>query len=205
MIGSIFGRWTVVSASDEKRNRKRMWLCRCMCGTERLVVAGNLRSGVSKSCGCLHLENIHAKRFRHGRNTADRTYQSWSSMRDRCNNPRNAKFHRYGGRGIRVCERWNSFENFLADMGECPPEFSIERMNNDGHYEKDNCKWASRREQSLNKSTTRRVTAFGQTKPLTVWAEETGLPFLMIWKRLARGWTPERAMTQPKIYPRKSA
>lgn len=197
MIGHRFTRWLVLAEIPERRNGKRCYQCRCDCGAESICVAGNLRSGISKSCGCLKSERIHDAKFVHGRDTSDRTYQCWSSMRDRCNNPSTRKYNRYGGRGIRVCDRWGSFPNFLSDMGECPPRLTLERKNNDGNYEPSNCRWATRREQSLNKSTTRHVTAFGETKPLTVWTEEKQISFLAVWKRLKRGWPAERALTEP--------
>lgn len=157
MIGGAYGRWTVIAELPERRNGKRVYLCRCSCGTERACVGGNLKSGISKSCGCRWRENVHAARFRHGRNTSDKTYQVWTSMHNRCRNPKCQRYHRYGGRGITVCERWAKFENFLADMGEVPPGLSLDRINNDGNYEPGNCRWATRRQQAMNKSTTRKA------------------------------------------------
>lgn len=198
MIGRRFQRLTVIAELPERQIGKRVYLCRCDCGNETRCVGGNLKSGTSKSCGCLRTDRLH-ERWRHGRGSRDRTYRVWSTMRTRCRNPRNQKYADYGGRGITVCSRWDSFENFLADMGEAPPEREIDRIDNDSGYKPGNCRWATRREQSLNKRTTRRIYAFGATKPLTIWAEEYGLPVMMVWKRLHRGWTPERALTTPSL------
>ena len=198
MIGQTFGRWTVIASLAERQNGKRVYLCRCACGYEGARVGGNLRSGISKSCGCYKRELIHAAKYRHGRNASDRTYNAWVSMNTRCSNPNNHHFHNYGGRGIRVCERWARFENFLSDMGEVSAGLSLDRINNDGNYEPANCRWATAQEQVLNKTTTRYVTAFGKTQPLAVWAREFQVDFLLIWKRLARGWTAERALTEQR-------
>lgn len=157
MIGGIFGRWTVIAATGESRNGKILWLCRCDCGVERKVVAGNLCSGISKSCGCRKIEQIRKAQFKHGRNTSDPTYQVWTSMRNRCRNPKCQRYDRYGGRGIKVCERWESFENFLADMGERPNDLQLDRRDNDGNYEPSNCRWATRGEQARNRSNSRKA------------------------------------------------
>lgn len=197
MIGLSFGRWTVLAESERRVTGKRQWLCRCDCGTERHITGSNLRNGISRSCGCYKRERIHLAKYRHGRGSSDRTYSAWSSMRNRCTNSRCARYARYGGRGICVCARWQSFETFLADMGDCPPGMSIERIDNDGNYEPSNCRWATAMEQSLNKSTTRYVVAFGHRQPLKAWTDQYGLPFLLVWKRLSRGWLPERALMTP--------
>lgn len=155
MIGQRFNRWTVISETDERRNRKLVYVCRCDCGSERSVCAGNLRSGISKSCGCLKLERIHDTKFLHGRGTKDPTYLTWSAMRARCSNPKASNFSRYGGRGIAVCARWNSFEVFLADMGERPSrKHTIDRKDNELGYQPSNCRWATSSEQARNKRKT---------------------------------------------------
>lgn len=120
-------------------------------------------------------------------------------MIERCDRPANKRFHRYGGRGITVCERWReSFENFLADMGRRPPGTTIDRIDNDGNYEPGNCRWATRREQRLNSSQNHFLSFRGETLPLCVWAERLGLPTYVIRARLNRlGWSVEDALTQP--------
>lgn len=118
-------------------------------------------------------------------------------MRTRCNNPNYPAYKNYGGRGIRVCERWNSFASFLADMGPRPAGTCIERINNNGNYEPGNCRWATRREQSLNTRQNNIVHVNGQGKPLSEWAHMNGMDEGTFRRRLALGWTPERAASQP--------
>ncbi len=128
------------------------------------------------------------------------TYKSWQAMRQRCENPRYHYFETYGGRGIKVCERWQSFENFLADMGEKPSRsHSIERTNNNGNYEPDNCCWATKKEQSRNTRTNRIVTAFGRTEPLVCFIEggPNSKEYERVRRRLERGWDVERAIIEP--------
>lgn len=121
-------------------------------------------------------------------------YNIWKSMIQRCENPHSRNFLYYGGRGIRVCRRWKTFTNFLADMGKRPPRKSIDRIDNDGNYEPDNCRWATRKEQSNNRSTTRRLTLNGQTRTLKEWAVYIGIHSSSLWWRLTK-WPLKKALT----------
>jgi len=126
-----------------------------------------------------------------------RAYYSWFKARQRCNNPRQRGYERYGGRGISVCERWNSFETFLADMGLPPPGTSIDRIDNDGNYEPANCRWATPRQQMRNRNCNRRIEAFGEVMTVSAAAERFGIGATTISHRLDKGYEPERAVTEP--------
>ena len=129
------------------------WECLCECGNKTIVSASYLRNGKIKSCGCLRKEGNNTKHQHTSRShTPSPTYSSWIKAKQRCNNPNVPNWVDYGGRGIKVCDRWlDSFENFLADMGERPDGTTIDRINNDGNYEPGNCKWSTPKEQSNNR------------------------------------------------------
>lgn len=171
---------------------RRLWECVCECGNVVEVTAALLNSLEKISCGCVTAS------FKHGMAKTP-TYQIWAAMHDRCRNAANKSFHRYGGRGISVCERWSGrdgFENFLADMGEKPPQLSIDRKNNDGHYEPSNCRWATTVEQTTNRASTRLITFNGETLMLKEWAIRLGLAPTTLALRFKRGWSLTDALTQ---------
>lgn len=134
---------------------------------------------------------------RHGhcpRGTPTRTYRIWKKMRARCNEVRSVSYSRYGGRGITVCPRWDKFEAFLADMGECPPGLQIDRVDNGGNYEPGNCRWATRIEQANNRRSSRFLTVNGVRLTVSQWARVNGIHRSTIFGRLRRGWAHDRAV-----------
>jgi hypothetical protein len=185
--GSIFGRWRVLGNGDARH----YWLCKCECGTEKSVYAYSLLRGRSTSCGCFMSEWIASKNYRHGAALAgsmrSRTYNIWANVKSRCQNPNHHKYPSYGGRGIEMCQRWQTFENFRADMGEAPDGHSIDRIDNEKGYTPDNCRWAGRIAQANNTRANRFITIDGRTQTLAQWSRESGVQPQTIARRLRVG------------------
>lgn len=197
--GKRYGRWLILDYAGThptNPNAGAMWNARCDCGTLRVICRTNFAYGGSTSCGCLQREKCSARRTTHGR-TKSPEYSAWRSMRCRCHNPDYFGYKNYGARGIVVCERWrDSFENFLADMGERPsPDHSLDRNDNSGPYSPENCVWATAREQINNRRNTRFLTLDGVTKPLTEWARDLNISRQTIASRIRYGWPVERILT----------
>lgn len=161
LTGQQFGRLLVLEMVREPGKDARV-RCRCECGAETTVLAYNVRNGNTSSCGCIAREGaaarglviapiIGAANRTHGMR-GTRTYVSWLDARKRCHSPQNKRYAYYGGRGIAVCDQWrDSFESFLADMGECPPGLTLERLDNNKGYEPGNCVWATKEQQARNR------------------------------------------------------
>lgn len=194
-IDSRFGRLVVLRRAPDRALGQTRWECQCDCGNYTTVYAGSLRRGDTVSCGCYHREASSRRNSTH-RMTGSPTHVSWNRMLQRCRNPKSPDYPQYGGRGIGVCDRWSSFEAFLADMGQRPSlSYSLDRIDNDGGYEPGNCKWATRAEQQNNRRTTKRITYNGETLALGDWARRTNIPAKTLHMRHERlGWTPGQTL-----------
>lgn len=196
LAGQIFGRLHVISPVGKSRYGNIRWLCECECGNEHVVNAGDFNHGHTKSCGCLRDEVIEACRYKHGmRHSA--IYDVWCGIISRCKNKNLKSYKYYGGRGIKVCNRWRKFENFYDDMGDIPDGKTIDRINNDGDYTPENCQWATRKQQCRNKTNNRMMTYNGKTMCVVEWAEELGIKGKTIYNRLEAGWPDVKALTTP--------
>lgn len=205
--GDRFGRWTALEKTESRTYLSgtiiHLHECRCDCGTIQMVGSYKLRTGHSKSCGCLQSEITTRRSTKHGFSPKirdrPRIYGVWCNMINRCTNPNVRQYDDYGGRGITVCERWlNSFENFLEDMGEPPPGMTIDRLDNHKGYFKENCAWRTPLHQARNRRSSVVITFDGLTMTLVEWAEYLGVSYRMLRGRREQGWSVERMLTEPK-------
>lgn len=172
-----------------------MWLCKCECGNTGTIRSSSLASGNSKSCGCLNAEMCVRRPTTHG-GTNLPEYKTYVDAKCRCRNANTPNFSLYGGRGIEF--RFESFEEFYAELGEKPTRHhSIDRIDNNGHYEKGNVRWATRAEQSRNRRSSRLITINGKTQCVTDWGAEVGIQPSTIRARLKHGWPPDQAVLCP--------
>lgn len=201
LIGLRFGRLVVLS-KDNDNSQKRMWLCQCDCGNKKSVRVDHLKSGATTSCGCYNREIASKNNKRHGMSGTPE-HSAWYHLIQRCEKPTDSRFHCYGARGIKVCERWkgkNGFANFIKDMGPRPgPEYSIDRINNNDDYKPSNCKWSTRIEQANNKSINIVISYQGETKTLKEWSRVLGFDYKNVWERIkSLGWSFEKAIKMEK-------
>ncbi len=200
--GEMVNAFTVLGRARTPEG-KSAWKVRCVCGELRVLLGYQLRGSDFKSCGCQRSARFVASRTTHGA-TGTRTFRSWQSMKSRCERPNNTAFSHYGGRGISVCQRWSlSFEAFLADMGACPDGLTLERRDVNGNYEPSNCLWVSRRVQMQNTTRSKLITWRGERKSLGAWADSIGASYALLSHRIMRGWSVERAFTEPRKIVRK--
>lgn len=196
--GKKFNRLTAIGPAKRTKHGSLKWLCQCECGNESVVRASHLLDGLIQSCGCLNAELTSARSTTHGLSKHP-LYGIWTKMRERCNHTNNAEYHHYGGRGIKVCKRWNEFTAFLEDMGMRPnPKLSIDRIDNDGDYTPKNCRWATQKQQCRNKHGNRMIEFDDKNRCLTEWSEITGIKMGTLRKRIVvLGWPIEKALTEP--------
>jgi hypothetical protein len=198
--GKVFGRLTVLAHVGTIAGRQAGYQCQCRCGEKKVVSGSNLRRGLAKSCGCLRKEKHRAAMAERSRLAPDQTLVAvWRNIVFRCTNKKSAVYYRYGGRGIKVCERWlKSARAFIEDMGPRPSDkHTVERINNEGNYEPGNCRWATKKEQARNKANNVRLTCDGRTMLMVEWAEETGIGLATLHARLKSGWSHEKTIKTP--------
>lgn len=203
LAGRRFGMIFVVSfdpSSDPQGYGK--WKCKCDCGTEFTQRGNRLLAGSAASCGCRKRDAKTESRISHGETRngeVPRDYMVWQGMIARCENPKGNRWKSYGGKGVKVCERWrHSFPAFIEDMGPRPtPRHTIDRIDSSGNYEKSNCKWSTPKEQARHFAKNRMITAFGEIHCVAEWAELKSLPYAGFRARILRGWDAEEAMTTP--------
>jgi hypothetical protein len=174
------------------RNKNHLWLCRCDCGKTKVIAIRNMQCGGTKSCGCMHVG--HPK---HGL-SGDQIYRVWGAMKGRCNNPRYAGYKNYGGRGISYDPRWNDFGVFMEEIGnQWADGLEIDRIDNNGNYTKENCRWVTRSENQNNKRNNAVVEINGIKKTKTQWMRSVGLPRASFDNRIGLGWSVERTLDTP--------
>ena len=201
-IGEKFGRLTVVAEHGLNKHKKRMYLCKCDCGNGIIAIGSHLKNGNTKSCGCYKKEKAGEINKTHGLR-GHSLYGVWATMKGRCENPTNPKYDSYGKRGITVCADWHSFERFYAWAIEngYKKELTLDRIDVNGNYEPSNCRWATAKQQSNNKRDTIYISAFGETKTISEWAEITGLKHATIYNRIRRnGMSGELALAPIGAY-----
>jgi len=199
LLGQVFERLTVIEyAGRLGKYRFTHWKCKCTCGTVKIIRSSHLVAKRTLSCGCIQRERTKERFMTHGQyNTSE--YRTWCHLRERCSNPNDKGYPNYGGRGISVCDRWKSFENFFADVGKRPtPSHTLDRIDNDGNYCPENCRWATWSQQMRNRRNTRMLTLHGETKCMTEWSQIKKIHIGTLWNRISKlGWTDEKALTTP--------
>jgi hypothetical protein len=202
IVGVKYGRITVVSTNVY--NHKTIAVGQCECGNTWEGVASVLIRGGILSCGCLASELLGARVTTHGftkGRSNTREYRAWQAMTRRCYDTNHKDYPYYGARGITVCDEWRfDAERFYADMGDCPPDFTLDRIDNSQGYSKENCRWADRKTQANNSRKARMLEIDGVTQSITAWSEQSSVAYRTILSRLKLGWSPKDAVFKPIKY-----
>ena len=202
LTGQRFARLVVQQRCQQPKDyafKISWWLCLCDCGNTKAVRKNHLTRGSVQSCGCFRRENLSVHASTH-QSTGTPAWHSWRGMLDRCRRENSTSWERYGGKGIKVCDRWqgeNGFENFLIDMGERSEGKTLDRIDSKGDYCPENCQWSTPRQQRLNTSKTHWLTHKGKTMCLSDWAKELGINRNTLRRRLDKGWSVEKTLDTP--------
>jgi len=195
LTGQVFGRLTVVRRVENSRCGSTRWECVCNCGGCTTAFGTSLKTNHTQSCGCMRIERAKLATTKHGKRGTPE-YDAWHAMRRRCGAESLECYKNYGGRGITVCPEWSSFEQFYADMGDRPSEkHSLDRIDNNGNYCKDNCRWATKDEQENNKRSSKLLSFNGETRTITQWSRLLGISVSVIRRRLSLGWSIPDTLT----------
>ncbi len=198
LTGKRYGMLVVVAHAGFTNARQSKWLCKCDCGNEKIVVGQNLTRSWTRSCGCFRKRTTTTRKTKHGMSTTPE-YRTWEHIIQRCHNQNYTQFHLYGGRGIYVCDEWRaSFVTFFSDMGKRPSaKHSIDRIDGNGPYSPENCRWATTEQQAKNRRNVRIITVAGVSHSIPEWSELTGIPYGTLATRLSRWHDDEKAITTP--------
>lgn len=214
LTGQRFGRWVVIGIAPKSQAGQTRWHCKCDCGNERIVQGGHLRGGKSVSCGCYQAEKIaelnRTLKRKHGGAThthREKLYQIYQDIKFRCDNPNAESYHNYGGRGIKVCPEWSGEDGYVNfrewsyangyDPNAPKKNMSIDRIDNDGDYSPDNCRWTDTKTQANNRRSNHRITIDGVTHTISEWADIVGIDQRLISSRIYNGWSEEDAVMRP--------
>lgn len=200
LTGIVFGKLTVIEFFVKSKNGHAKWLCKCECGNKSICFASNLLRGIATSCGCYGRNIIGNNTRKHGMSKT-RIFKIWAGIKKRCTNPKCKTYHLYGGRGIKLCGRWQSFENFYADTKDTyKSNLSLDRFpNQDGDYCPENYRWATSKAQNNNRRNNFIIEIMGQTKTLSEWSSLSGISASAIKYRINNGWNANDAVYKPTI------
>lgn len=202
LTGKKFGKLTVIKRVGSDKYKNAVWLCRCDCGKESIRVTSRLKSGYTKSCGCLSVQKLLERNIKHNQ-TNTRLYKIYKGLFQRCYVTSNPAYKNYGGRGIKICDEWidkkSGFINFYnwAINNGYKDNLSIDRINNNGNYEPNNCRWSTRKQQSNNRRSNHYITYNGETHTLKEWSEILNISYSMLNHRIQRNWDLEKALFFP--------
>lgn len=200
LTGLRFSRLIVICRDTELIYKDVHWNCLCDCGNKFSVGGYLLRNCKTKSCGCYRQDTAKNLKLTHGLK-GSRTWNTWMNMIQRCCNPNNTAWLRYGGRGISVCSEWRLFVNFRNDMGDVPTDMSLERIDVNGDYCKYNCCWATPKQQARNRRSSKLLSHDGLNLTIAEWSERLGISQSVIGSRIGNGWSVDRALTEPLNLP----
>lgn len=197
LTGIVFGRLTAIKRVYKNGEKRTIWACKCSCGKTTEVWSYSLIRGNTRSCGCIRVEKSRGMLFKHGLSSHD-LFTVWVNMRRRCEDAKDKSYPRYGGRGITVCDRWSEFMNFFNDVASGYSKgMSIDRIDNDGPYSPDNCKWSTSLQQARNKQNTIRIDSPWGHIPIKEASELSGIPYKRLFNRHKAGWSTDRIFNLP--------